>query len=574
MSWLAQLDWRAPAWGLLALQPFVLEGWTRWRSRAREAYADAALRPWAVQNTSADGRGIARRLLQLLAWALLAAALAGPRLPLPAGAGWALPERPRHDLTIYAVLDISPAMQGSDVAPNRLVRARLKLLDLIKRLHGERLGLIVYSGAAGLLSPPSDDPRVLRTALDLAKPDLITQAGDDPAAALTLALQEAQRHEPSAVLLVSDAAAQSVEGASGVAVRQAVAALAQAHVPLYVLGVATPAGAMLSTPQGGTAVSRPDGAAYRALADSTGGRYEAVTDDDADLRALYDRGLARLPAPTPPVHGPHAWRELYPWLLAPVLALMLLLYLPAGSGRFAAVLLAAGLLAPLPRAHADPPSDAQAAWQAWRTAHYAEAQARYAQLGGYEGQLGAGAAAWQMNNYGDAARYFSAALMLAPTPAQRLDALYDLGNALYGLGNWAGAAQAFEAVLRQKPLDARARRNLDTALRRLKEHPTHTPAQTDLRARRGTAVAGQVDLDWDSNAAIPHLKPTPLGPLIDRGAIPATGASLQGTQGAGASGTLDIAGWQSGFKKMQWLRDRRTTLARGLLGQDTTETSQ
>ncbi len=559
MSWLAQLDWRAPAWGLLALQPLVLEGWARWRSRTREAYADAALRPWAVQNTRADGRGIARRLLRLLAWALFAGALAGPRLPLPAGAGGALPDRPLHDLTIYAVLGISPAMRGSDIAPNRLARARLKLLDLIQRLHGERLGLIVYSGAAGLLSPPSDDPRVLRDALDLAQPDLVTQAGDDPAAALTLALQEAQRHEPSAVLLVSDAAAQSLEGKSGEALRQAVAALARAHVPLYVLGVATPGGAVLSTAEGGTSVSRPDGAAYAALAASTGGRYESVTDDDADLRALYGRGLARLPAPTLPVHGPHAWRELYPWLLAPALALMLLLYLPAGSGRFAAVLLAAGLLAPLPRAHADPASDAQAC---------------YAQLGGYEGQLGAGAAAWQMSNYGDAARYFSEALMLAPTSAQRLDALYDLGNALYGLGNWAAAAQAFGAVLRQRPLDARARHNLAVALRRLKDLPPHAPAQTDLRARRGTAVAGQVDLDWDSNAAIPHLKPTPLGPLIDRGAIPGAGARLQGTQTAAASGTLDIAGWESGFKKMQWLRDRRTTLARGLLGQDSPEAPQ
>lgn len=566
MSWLAQLDWRAPAWGLLALQPLVMAGLARWRGRRRAAYADAPLRPWAVQDFVATRRGILRRLLHALAWVMLAGALAGPRLPLPADAGAAGPERPVHDITVYAVLDISPAMQGGDVAPNRFSRARLKLLDLIDRLHGERLGLIVYSGTAGLLSPPSNDPHVLRDALNLAQPGLLPQPGDDPAAALTLALQQARQHMPSAVLLVSDASAQSLQGTAGDATQQAVAALARAHVPLFVLEVATPTGAVLPGRDGSETLSRPDATAYRALALSTGGGFARITDNGADLRALYDHGIALLPGPPLPGHAPHAWRELYPWLLAPALALLLLLHLPGGGGHFAAVLLAAGLLAPLPRAYAD--ALAQGAWQAWRSAHYAEAEIRYARLGGYAGELGAGASAWQLGDYPAAARHFSDALMLAAAPAQRLDALYDLGNALYGLGNWAGAAEAFQAVLRQRPQDTAARRNLNEALWRLRQRAPHPLAQTDLRSRRGFAAAGEVDLDWDSNAAVQALKPSPLGPLIERGTMTDTDAKLQGEQAGTASSTVGVSGWQSGFKKMQWLRDHRRTMARGLLDQD------
>lgn len=566
MNWLAQLDWRAPAWGLLALQPLLLDGLASWRRQQQRAYADAALRPWAIEPPAASGRSIAWRLLHLLAWALLAAALAGPRLPWPVDVGAGTPDQPLHRLTIYAVLELSPVMQGKDVAPDRLSRARLKLLDLIDRLHGERLGLIVYSASAGLLSPPSDDPGVLRGAVNLAQPDLMQQPGDDPAAALTLALNQArQQKEPSAVLLMSAASAQSLQGASGDAVRAAVAGLARAHVPLFVLGVGTLTGAVLRTADGGAAVSRPDAPDYQALASSTGGRYVQITDSNGDLRALYDHGLARLPAPPLPRHAAHAWRELYPWLLAPGLALMLLLYLPAGRGRHAAVLFAAGLILPLPRAHAD--TSALAASQAWRGAHYAEAQIRYAQLGGYAGQLGAGAAAWQLGNYGDAARYFSNALMLAATPGQCLDALYDLGSALYGLGHWQAAVEAFQAVLRERPHDARALANLRASLWRLKQHAPHPLPQTDLRARPGLAVAGEMDLDWDS-AAVQHLKPTPLGPLVHRGAIPGAGAELQGKEAAAMSGTMELPGWQSGFKKLQLLRDRRRTLARGLLSQD------
>lgn len=568
MNWLAQFDWRAPAWGLLALLPLVMEGLARWRRQRAGVYADAVLRPWAVHDTGARGWGMAQRALHLLAWGLLAVALAGPRLPLPAGDATLALGKPLHRLTIYAVLDISPAMQAADVVPNRLARARLKLLDLLARLQGERLGLIVYSGSAGLLSPPSNDPRVLRDALDLAQPGLIQQAGDDPAAALTLALDQARRHEePSAVLLVSGASGQSLEGASGAALRGAVGALARAHVPLFVLGMATPAGAVLTAADGSAVVSRLDAPAYRALAAATGGAFVEVTDGNGDWQELYDRGMARLPGKIPAIEKPHAWRELYPWLLAPALVLMLLLHLPRAGGRLALVALGAFMLAPIPRAHADAPL--RAAWQAWQGAHWAVAQMRYERAGGYVGELGAGAAAWQLDDYAVAARHFSNALMLATTPGQRLDALYDLGNALYGLGNWEGAAQAFAAVLRLRPQDARVRANLRVSLWRLKQHASHPLPPTGVRARPGLAAVGEVDLDWDSAAVVQHLTPAPLGPLIERRSISGAGAHLQGEQTGAGEGPLDVSGWQSGFKKMQWLHDRRRTLARGLLTQDT-----
>ena len=555
MNILAQLDWRAPAWGLLALLPLLQEILVRWRRRSRVEYADAALRPWAIQ-TAAAGSKIFRRVLQFLVWGLLAAALAGPRLPLPESAAAQPHGQPVHNLTIYAVLDIGPAMEGNGAASNPVSRAKLKLEDLSARLHGERLGLIVYSGTAGLLSPPSDDPRVLRDAFDLVRPGLITQSGDALAASLKLALREAQGHRPAAVLLVNDASAQSLQGSSGETVHLAVDALARAHVPLYVLGVDTPAGL--------------DTSGYRVLAAFTGGGFAQLSDGDEDLRTLYDHGLARLPVPASALTAaPHAWRELYPWLLAPALALLLLLHLPRGGRATPAALLAIGLVVPIPRTHAEDIS--QSAWQAWRSGHYAQAQDRYARLGGYQGALGAGAAAWQLRNYGDAAGYFSNALILSATQKERLDALYDLGNALYGLGRWQAAAEAFQAVLRLRPQDARAQANLRVSLWQLKRHAKPPGRPTGLRARPGLSAEGEVNFDWDSAAAVPSLKPTPPGPLVERGPILANGALLRGGSVGGAGGTPEIPSWQSGFKKMQLLRDDRLALVRGLLGADASQ---
>lgn len=95
------------------------------------------------------------------------------------------------------------------------------------------------------------------------------------------------------------------------------------------LGLASEAGAPVPLPDGGFAErdgvqvqSRMAASAYRRWAQASGGRIAAVSDGDADWAQLYDGGIARLPGdPAAPGDAP-AWREHYPWLLAPALALL------------------------------------------------------------------------------------------------------------------------------------------------------------------------------------------------------------------------------------------------------------
>ena len=75
-----------------------------------------------------------------------------------------------------------------------------------------------------------------------------------------------------------------------------------------------------------------DADAYADLARQTGGRFAAVSDGDADWIALHDHGLAALPGEPPAPDQARAWQELYPWLLAPALALLLLATLRARRG--------------------------------------------------------------------------------------------------------------------------------------------------------------------------------------------------------------------------------------------------
>ncbi|MBS0328567.1 MAG: VWA domain-containing protein, partial [Proteobacteria bacterium] len=475
---------------------------------------------------------------------------------------------PRHVVTVMVALDVSASMHASDISPDRLTRARLELLDWLPRLQGERVGLIVYAGEAGVLLPPTDDIALLRRALGEVDSRLIEAQGTNLAAALDLAraqLAAAPGHA-RAVLLVSDAESDSVEPAA----QAAVDALRIAHLPLFVLGVGSESGAPVPLPDGGFAerdgvrvLSRMDAATYGHWARSTGGRFVEAADGNGDWAALYDGGIAALPGDPVAVGSVRAWRELYAWCLAPALVLFMAVYLPRRAAATAAVAALFATLLPPPAQ-----ADEAAAWQAWRARHYASAQTLYAKLGGYAGQMGAGAAAWRQADYAAAARHFGAALLLAASERERADALYNLGNAHYARGQWQAAVEAYQVVLRMRPADARARANLETAWQKLQRQSRDAPMQSDLRARHGFLAEGRIQTD-NANGRMPD-EPEYVAPgmQVERGQVQGNGARAAAPAGQQAAIGVDSRLAPSGLKKLARLQDRPQTMLRNLLKQD------
>jgi Ca-activated chloride channel family protein len=580
---LLHLHWREPLWLALAAVP-LLFAWWRSRRRARLLrYADAELLPWAASPSAAQAGAWPRALVHALAWLLLALAAAGPRLPLELRAGQATP---RHLLTVMAVLDVSASMRATDIvpqgdsdflraeareksyAPDRLARARLELLDWLDRLQGERVGLIVYAGEAGVLLPPTDDPVLLQRALDQVDPSLIEGPGTNLAAALDLARAQlaAAPGTAKAVLLLSDAEADSVDAAA----QAAVAALQQARLPLFVLGIGSEAGAPVPLPGGGFAeadgvqvVSRMAAPAYRQWAHTTGGRFAVVSDGDADWAVLHDRGIAALPGDPLAPESAATWRELYAWCLAPALALLMAVSLPRRVVTTLALALWGAAAVPPPAL-----ADEAAAWQAWQQENFAGAQALYAQAGGYRGQMGAGAAAWRQAAYAAAARHFGAALLLAESDRQRVDALYNLGNAHYGRGQWQAAFEAFETVLRMRPGDPRAGANRELAWQRLRRQRSEVPMQSDLGGRRGFLAEGRIQLDGQAGPSPDDPESEAAGVQIDRGVPSAGGAHAPTAAAPRRPLRVDPRLALSGLKKLDRLQDQPTTLLHNLLKQD------
>ncbi|MBT9589963.1 MAG: VWA domain-containing protein [Thiobacillus sp.] len=562
---LLNLHWREPLWLGLAAVPLVFVWWQQRRRARLLRYADAALLPWAASLPGAGSSSNLRGWAHGLAWLLLALAAAGPRTPLELRDGQATP---RHLLTVMVVLDVSASMRASDIAPDRLTRARLELQDWLPRLQGERVGLIVYAGEAGVLLPPTDDPALLQRAIDQADPRLIEARGSNLAAALDLARVqlESAPGTAKAVLLVTDAESGSADAAA----EHAMQALRKAGLSLFVLGVGSEAGAPVPLPEGGLAEqdgvqvqSRMAAAPYRQWAQTSGGRFAEVSDGDADWTALHDRGIASLPGDPLAAGASAAWNELFAWFLAPALGLFMAVSLPRRILAGVALVVVGGAISPAPAW-----ADEAAAWQAWQQKQYGSAQTLYTQVGGYSGQMGAGASAWRLADYAIAARHFGAALLLAANDKQRIDALYNLGNAHYGRGQYAIAVEAYEAVLLLRPTEAKARTNLGWARQRLRRQPTATPMQSDLRGRRGMLAEGQIPLDGEPGWRREDTQSDPIGVQVDRQSQAAAGARAPTGMGARQTVTVDSRLAVSGLKKLDRLEDRPDAMLKNMLKQD------
>jgi len=83
---------------------------------------------------------------------------------------------------IVFLLDVSESMNATDLKPTRLERAKIAITDLVDKLQGDRVGLIIFAGTTSLKCPLTNDYHffinVLRNIATLDIPDPGTNIGD------------------------------------------------------------------------------------------------------------------------------------------------------------------------------------------------------------------------------------------------------------------------------------------------------------------------------------------------------------------------------------------------------------
>jgi len=180
---------------------------------------------------------------------------------------------------VFAV-DCSRSMLAADVSPNRLERAKLSVLEFVRRHGRGRVGLVAFAGQAFLQCPLTFDYGAFEDALRALDDRTIVVPGTDIGRALDEAFHAMEKTDRrKVVVLLTDG--EDLEK-SGVNVAES---LAGQGIVVFAVGVGTEAGAeiQVSNDQGqpelvrdgkGEVVhSRLDQATLRKIAQATKGDY-------------------------------------------------------------------------------------------------------------------------------------------------------------------------------------------------------------------------------------------------------------------------------------------------------------
>ncbi len=218
-----------------------------------------------------------------IAWLIAVFALAGP--------SWQKQVQPLYRSQIARVIavDLSSSMLATDLNPNRMTRARYKILDLLGRFQEGRTGMVAFTDEAYTVSPLTDDSKTIASMVPALKPDIMPIGGSNIGAALqkSVKLMQQANAQTGTIYLITDDTPSSRD--NSIAKK-----IAELGYKVDVLGIGTIEGAPIPSPSGGF-VSNPDGATYIAklniaalqkLATLGDGTYATFSNNNQDLNQL------------------------------------------------------------------------------------------------------------------------------------------------------------------------------------------------------------------------------------------------------------------------------------------------
>jgi Ca-activated chloride channel family protein len=438
-------------WLLLAVPPaLALFFW--WAFRARQKllaqFISARLLPVLTTGIS-PARQKLRFAFLIFAAAFLIVALA--RLQY----GFDLVEVEQRGLDIVVAVDTSKSMLATDIAPNRLERAKLAVLELMQRAGTDRMGLVAFAGDAFLECPLTIDNTAFGQSVSALDVNTIPQGGTALAAAINTALAAFKENDAHKVLvLFTDGEDNDSEPDALAAAQNA----AKAGLKIFTIGIGSTNGTLVQLadekgnsdyvrdPDGNVVKSHLNEALLQQIATATDGFYLPLRGANT-MDTLYERGLAPLPKSEGKGKSLKRFHEQFQWPLAAAILLLLAeMFLPERKRekKSAAAILTGnavkgvGLaiaICVLPSLTFASPADAL---RDYRAGNYTNALAEYEQLSQiYTNDLrlvfNAGAAAYRATNYDEALKNFQL-VTLSPDLKLQQQAYYNLGNTQYRMG--------------------------------------------------------------------------------------------------------------------------------------------
>ncbi|HKZ67299.1 MAG TPA: VWA domain-containing protein, partial [Chitinophagaceae bacterium] len=201
----------------------------------------------------------------------------------------------RKGIDVVIALDVSKSMLATDLAPNRLERAKQLILKLMNTMPNDRIGLVLFAGKAYLQMPLTTDHRAASMFVSSAGPDAVPQQGTVISEALRRsanAFNAAERRFKT-VILISDGEDHDVEAVN------TAKELSEQGMMINTIGVGSPDGSYIPDPAtgqnkidpatGARVISKLNEDVLKQIATSTNGIYIHLQESDEAIRQLQQQ---------------------------------------------------------------------------------------------------------------------------------------------------------------------------------------------------------------------------------------------------------------------------------------------
>ncbi len=301
------------AWALFAL--------LRRRRNALAQLIDPAMLPVLAPAWN-PARAKSRLALRILALVMLVLALARPQW------GFHWEDVRRKGLDLMVVLDTSRSMMASDIKPSRLQQAKWGIRDLLRNLHGDRVGLVPFAGSSLLQCPLTIDYAAFTMTLDDIYSGIIPRGGTAIEQALRTAIAgfPASSAADRVILLITDG--EDHEGDP----LKLLPELKEKNIRVYTIGIGTLEGEMVPAGDGqGAYFKDRQGQIVKTvlhedvlqkLALDTGGTYVRSAPGDTGLERVFNESINNLKRSEQETRTAKIFEERFVW---PIAAAFLLL---------------------------------------------------------------------------------------------------------------------------------------------------------------------------------------------------------------------------------------------------------
>ncbi|MBR4391604.1 MAG: VWA domain-containing protein [Bacteroidales bacterium] len=261
-----------------------------WQDKTFRRFADMGMREYLVPLRSGR-RGVFKFVVFLLVIACLILGLANLQ------SGSKMEEVKREGIDLYIAVDVSNSMNAQDIVPSRLDRSKQAINNLIGRLQGDRLGVIVFAEKAFVQLPITTDYAAAKMFLASVSTSSVASQGTAIGEAINLAVKSFNDDERSkAIIIISDG-----EDHENEAAMEAAREASKKGIRIYTIGMGLPDGAPIpeynqygrmlgykKDKSGNTIVTRLDEEMLRRIADAGDGLYVRASNSNVGLEKIYD----------------------------------------------------------------------------------------------------------------------------------------------------------------------------------------------------------------------------------------------------------------------------------------------